>query len=60
MMWKKPWSLKEGFTIGAGLIVAGLLLQFTAGSIVWEVMTFPVNIVFLAIFVVSCALIYGL
>lgn len=59
-MWKKPWSLKEGFTIGAGLIVAGLLLQFTAGSIVWEVMAFPVNVVFLAIFVVSCALVYGL
>ena len=59
-MWKKPWSLKEGFTIGAGLIVAGLLLQFTAGSIVWEVMTFPVNVVFLAIFLVSCALVYGL
>jgi iron complex transport system permease protein len=28
-MWKKPWTLKEGFLIGAGLIVTGLLTAIT-------------------------------
>ena len=59
-MWKKPWSLKEGFTIGAGLILAGLLLQLSAGSIVWDEMSFPANLVLLAIFVVSTVIVYSL
>ena len=26
-MWSKPWSYKEGLTIGAGLLIIGILLQ---------------------------------
>ena len=28
-MWSKPWSYKEGLTIGAGLLIIGILLQMT-------------------------------
>ena len=27
-MWNKPWTMKEGFLIGGGLIFAGLMLQW--------------------------------
>ena len=42
-MWKKPYTYKEGFAIGAGLIVAGLALQLSVGSIVWDLFAAPVN-----------------
>ncbi len=32
-MWKRPWKMVEGFSIGAGLVIVGLLLQFSAGQI---------------------------
>ena len=31
-MWSKPWSYKEGLTIGAGLLIIGILLQMTVGA----------------------------
>ena len=49
-MWNQPWKLPEGFLIGAGLIVTGLLLQFTVGPIDWNVFSFPANIIVLAVF----------
>ena len=49
-MWNQPWKLAEGFLIGAGLIVTGLLLQFTVGPIDWNVFSFPANIIVLAVF----------
>ena len=50
-MWKKPWTLKEGFLIGAGLIVTGLLLELTVGAVEWDVFAWPTNIIVLAVFV---------
>ena len=26
-MWKKPWKLTDGFIVGGGLVITGLLLQ---------------------------------
>lgn len=49
-MWNKPWKLTEGFLIGAGLIVTGLMLQFSVGPVEWSVFAFPANVVVLAIF----------
>ena len=49
-MWNQPWKLAEGFLIGAGLIVTGLLLQFTVGPIDWNLFSFPANIIVLAVF----------
>jgi hypothetical protein len=42
-MWNKPWNMKEGFVIGAGLIVAGLLLELTVGPVVWDAFAWPAN-----------------
>ena len=50
-MWTKPWTFKEGFLIGGGLIVAGLLLELTAGPVVWDAFAWPANGVVLAGFV---------
>ena len=30
-MWTKPWTFKEGFLIGGGLIFAGLMLELSVG-----------------------------
>ena len=51
MMWNKPWTFKEGFLIGGGLIVAGLLLEMTVGPVVWDAFAWPANGLVLAGFV---------
>ena len=50
-MWNKPWTMKEGFLIGGGLIVAGLLLELSVGPVVWDAFAWPVNGIVLALFV---------
>lgn len=57
-MWNKPWSIKEGFTIGAGLIILGLMLQISVGPIAWNYCRWPVNIILLAVFVAIIAIFY--
>lgn len=49
-MWKKPWKLKEGCMIGAGLVITGCLLQLSTGPVRWELFASPVN------FIVLCGL----
>lgn len=51
-MWNKPWKLREGIMIGAGLLVTGILLQATVGKIEWDWIAFPVNVIILAAFLV--------
>ena len=50
-MWKKPWTLREGFVIGFGLIVVGLILQSSAGPLYWDVFAWPANIVLIILYV---------
>jgi len=59
-MWNKPWNLKEGFLIGGGLIVCGLMLQFSVGPIDWKAFAYPVNILVALLFVMGVALVYAL
>jgi len=48
-MFSKPWTMKEGFLIGGGLVLAGLMLELSVGPVVWEAFAWPVNgIVFAA------------
>ena len=54
----KPWKLKEGFLIGAGLLVVGLLLQATIGPIDWDLLAAPVNYVMLALLLVLIGTMY--
>lgn len=43
MKWNKPWTMKEGFLIGGGLIGVGLMLQLAFGPVVWKAFAWPVN-----------------
>ena len=54
-MWNKPWTFKEGFLIGGGLIFAGLMLQLSVGSVVWDAFAWPINGIVLAGFLVMLA-----
>ena len=54
-MWNKPWTMKEGFLIGGGLIIAGLALELSVGPVVWEAFAWPVNGIVLAGFLIMIA-----
>lgn len=41
--------MREGFLIGGGLVVTGLMLEMSVGPVVWDMFRWPVNIIFLAI-----------
>lgn len=43
-MWVKPWNMKEGFLVGGGLLLVGLMLQVAMGPIRWELFAWPVNL----------------
>lgn len=57
-MWNKPWTMKEGFLIAGGLVIAGLALQLSAGHVVWEAFAWPVNGIVLAGFLTFVAMIF--
>ena len=59
-MWTKPYGMKEGFLIGGGLIVAGLMLQLSVGPVVWDALRWPVNGIVLAAFLVLITIIFQL
>ena len=59
-MWVKPWSMKEGFLIGGGLLVVGLLLQISLGPIDWSLLAWPVNLVLLVLLAVVVGVLYAL
>ena len=42
-MWKKPWTMKEGFLIGGGLVVIGLMVQLCFGAVPWSAIAWPLN-----------------
>ena len=51
-MWTKPWTMKEGFLIGGGLVFAGLMLELSVGPVVWDAFAWPLNGIVLAGFLV--------
>ena len=55
-MWNKPYGMKEGFLIGGGLILAGLVLQLSIGPVVWNAFRWPVNWMVLSLFLLLIAL----
>lgn len=50
-MWNKPYTLKEGTAIVAGLLVTGGLLQVTLGPLEWGLFAWPANFITLILFV---------
>ena len=59
-MFNALWKMREGFVTGAGLILVGLLLQYTAGPIDWSAFAFPVNAIVLALYLLLLVIIYTL
>ena len=61
-LFKKPWSLADGFIFGGGLILLGFLLQALSGPMDWSLVSSPVNLILLvallALIAVACALKY--
>ncbi len=57
-MWNKPYGMKEGFLIGGGLIIVGLMLELTVGPVVWGAFAWPVNGIVLAGFLVMTATLF--
>ena len=54
----KPWTMKEGFLIGGSLVVAGLALEMSVGSVVWNTLAWPVNGIVLAGFLLMIVLMF--
>jgi len=50
--------MKEGFLIGGGLIIAGLMLELSTGPVDWDAFRWPVNGIVLAGFLALIAIIY--
>ena len=59
-MWTKPWKMTEGFLIGGGLLLAGVLLRTVAGPINWSVFAWPVNLIVLILLVAGIGVMYVL
>ena len=57
-MWTKPYSIKEGFLIGGGLILVGLMLELSIGPVNWDAFHWPVNGIVMAGFLSLIAIIY--
>lgn len=49
-LFRRPWGFSEGFCLGAGLLAAGLLLQFLLGAVRWEALAWPLNICLVFVF----------
>ncbi len=59
-MWIKPWTMKEGFLLGGGIIIAGLALELSVGPVVWDAFAWPANGIVLAGFLMMIAMMYVL
>ena len=59
-MFNEVWKMKEGFVFGAGLILVVLALQFSVGPIHWSDFAFPINLIFLIVFLLILVLAYWL
>ena len=57
-MWTKPYGMKEGFLIGGGLIIAGLMLELSSGPVDWDAFRWPVNGIVLAGFLALIAIFF--
>jgi hypothetical protein len=59
-MWSQPWKMREGFAIGAGLILVGEMLQLSVRGVDWSLFAFPVNVIALSVLLLAIFAIYSL
>ena len=54
----KGYMLRDGFLIGGGLIIVGLVLELSVGPVDWDAFRWPVNGIVLAGFLTMIAIIF--
>ena len=59
-MWKRPWGFGEGLSVCCGLVVIGLAMQFTSGSVVWDNLASPLNVILLVAYIALLCLAFAL
>ena len=59
-MWNKPWTLKEGFALGSALSVGGAVVQSLVGSVRWQSIAWPVNLILLLSYIALLILTFAL
>lgn len=59
-MWEKPWTVKEGFVMGAGLLITGELLQLSVGPVDWQAFAWPVNLIVLVVWIIGVSILYAM
>lgn len=59
-MWKKPYTLKEGTAIVLGLIITGIILQLSLGTVEWGYFAWPANIITLLLLIAMLLTIFYL
>ena len=57
-MWHKPWTLRKGLVLGAGLIVIGLILNLSIGPVDWSFFIWPTNLIVLLTLVTFILILY--
>ena len=51
-------TMKDGFLIGGGIILAGMLLEMSVGQVVWEAFAWPANGIVMAGFLAMIVLVF--
>ncbi len=57
-IWEFPWGYAEGFMVAAGVVLAGVLLQFASGNIDPVLFAYPVNGIVGGLFVAALLIVH--
>lgn len=57
-MQSKPWTFKEGFILGGGILAVGVALEVGTGPVAWSRFAWPVNVITLSAFIALIAIAY--
>ena len=49
--WQHPWRFRESITLASGIIVVGFLLQVMTGAFNFDLLKYPVNLIFGLLFI---------
>lgn len=54
----KSLTLLDGYMVGGGIVAAGFMLQLSVGTVDWDALSWPTNIILLAFFIAIIIAIY--
>lgn len=58
LMASSKWTILEGFLLGGGILMAGLMLELSVGPVVWDAFCWPANALALAGFLLLVVVTY--